>query len=105
MRLALRTLPWLLVIAGLGIPLVAGGFAGWPYAVGWAVAVVAFAFARGKSATVRELARPALLLPVLFVLGLVGGWYLIPADLAWWVIDTRDRRVGRRPTQLPAGAP
>jgi hypothetical protein len=105
MRLALRTVPWLIAVIGLGIPLVAGGFAGWPYVVGWAIAGVTFAIARRTSRTLREFGRPALLLPVLFVLGLVGGWYLIPADLAWWVIETRDRRTGPGPTRLPAGTP
>jgi hypothetical protein len=103
MRLTLRAIPWLLAVVGLGIPLVAGGFAGWPYVVGWAVALVAFALARRASATVRGFGRPVLLLPVLFVLGLVGGWYLIPADLAWLVIERLDRRTGPTPIGQPAG--
>jgi Tfp pilus assembly protein PilN len=35
---------------------------------------------------------PAFLLPVLFLLGFLGGWYLIPADIAWLVIEFADRR-------------
>ena len=35
---------------------------------------------------------PAFLLPVLLVLGFVGGWYLIPADVAWLLIEYADRR-------------
>jgi hypothetical protein len=27
------------------------------------------------------------LLPVLLVLGVVGSWYLIPADIAWLLIE------------------
>jgi hypothetical protein len=42
---------------------------------------------------------PAFLLPVLFLLGFVGGWYLIPADLAWLLIEFGDRR---RDTTLSA---
>ena len=95
MRLATRSVPWLLAVAGLGIPLLAGGLAGWPYVVGWAVVLVAFAIARRSSPTIREIARPALVLPVLLVLGIVGGWYLIPADLAWLVIEMRDRSNAR----------
>jgi hypothetical protein len=34
---------------------------------------------------------PAFLLPVLVLLGLVGGWYLIPADAAWLLIEFGDR--------------
>jgi hypothetical protein len=41
------------------------------------------------------------LLPVLFVLGFIGGWYLIPADVAWLMIEFGDRR-GR--TGLPRTA-
>jgi hypothetical protein len=105
MRLAISTIPWMLAVVGLAVPLVVGGFAGWPYAVGWAIAVGAFALARHRSDMVREFGRPALLLPVLFVLGLVGGWYLIPADIAWWLIETRDRRTGASPIGQPAGTP
>ncbi|HEY4227031.1 MAG TPA: hypothetical protein VGM49_01745 [Candidatus Limnocylindrales bacterium] len=93
MRLAKWSVPWFLAVAGLGIPLLAGGLAGWPYVVGWAIAVAVFAVARRTSPTIREVGRPAFLLPALFVLGLVGGWYLIPADLAWLVIETHDHRV------------
>ncbi len=42
---------------------------------------------------------PAFLLPVLFVFGLpLGGWYLIPADLAWLLIEYAD---GRGRTGVP----
>src|SRR5690242_2542588 len=92
---AMRTIPWLFVVAGLGIPFVAGGFAGWPYVVGWIVALAIFWAARRASPAFREIGRPAILLPILFVLGIVGGWYLIPADLAWLAIDVHDHR-GRR---------
>jgi hypothetical protein len=35
---------------------------------------------------------PAFLLPVLFVFGApLGGWYLIPADLAWLLIEFAER--------------
>ena len=35
---------------------------------------------------------PAVPLPVLFVFGFVGGWYLIPADVAWVLAEFADRR-------------
>ena len=35
---------------------------------------------------------PAFLLPVLFLLGFLGGWYLIPADVAWLLVEFADRR-------------
>jgi hypothetical protein len=89
----------LLAVAGLGIPLVAGGFAGWPYVIGWTIALLVFAVARRRSPIVRDVGRPALLLPALFVLGLVGGWYLIPADLAWFVIEIREKSNIQRQAQ------
>ena len=39
---------------------------------------------------------PAFLLPVLLVVGSVGGWYLIPADVAWLLIEFADRRGANR---------
>lgn len=99
MRLSIRTIPWLLAVAGLGIPLAAGGFAGWPYVIGWTIALMVFAVARQRSPAVGYVVRPALLLPALIVLGFVGGWYLIPADLAWFVIELRDRSKMPRQTQ------
>ncbi len=39
-RLGIRTVPWLIAVAGLGIPLLAGGFAGWPYVVLWVILLV-----------------------------------------------------------------
>ena len=40
MRLGIRTVPWLIAVAGLGIPLLAGGFAGWPYVVLWGILLI-----------------------------------------------------------------
>ena len=92
-RLGIRTVPWLIAVAGLGVPLLAGGFAGWPYVVLWGILLaMPWIVAREQSATRRERMKlPAFLLPVLFLLGFVGGWYLIPADVAWLLIEFGDR--------------
>jgi hypothetical protein len=37
MRFGLRSVPWILAAASLAIPLLAGGFAGWPYVVLWVI--------------------------------------------------------------------
>jgi hypothetical protein len=89
----IRTIPWLLAAAGLGIPLLAGGFAGWPYVVLWVILlIVPWIVTRDQPTDRRERMKlPAFLLPVLFVLGFVGGWYLIPADIAWLLIESADR--------------
>jgi hypothetical protein len=102
-RLGIRTVPWLLAAAGLGIPLLAGGFAGWPYVVLWGILlIVPWIVTRDQPADRRErIVLPVFLLPVLLVLGFVGGWYLIPADAAWLLIEFGDRR-GR--TGLPRTA-
>ena len=93
MRLGIRTIPWLIAAAGLGVPLLAGGFAGWPYVVLWVILLsVPWIVTREQPASRRERTKlPAFLLPVLFLLGFFGGWYLIPADLAWLLIEFADR--------------
>jgi len=93
-RLGIRTVPWLIAVAGLGIPLLAGGFAGWPYIVLWVILLsVPWIVTREQSASRRERMKlPAFLLPVLFLLSFLGGLYLIPADVAWLLIEFTDRR-------------
>jgi hypothetical protein len=93
-RLGIRTVPWLLTVAGLGIPLLVGGFAGWPYVVLWVILlIVPWIVTREQPADRRERMKlPAFLLPVLFVFGFLGGWYLIPADIAWLLIEFADGR-------------
>jgi hypothetical protein len=95
MRLGIRTVPWLIAAASLGIPLLAGGFAGWPYVGLWGILLtVPWIVTRDQPASRRERMKlPAFLLPVLFVSGFpLGGWYLIPADVAWLLIECADRR-------------
>jgi hypothetical protein len=93
-HLGIRTVPWLLAGAGLGIPWLASGFAGWPYVLVWGILlVVPWIVTREQPASRRERMKlPAFLLPVLFLLGFVGGWYLIPADVAWMLIEFGDRQ-------------
>ena len=92
MRLGIRTFPWLLAAAGLGFPLIAGGFAGWPYVVLWVILlIVPWIVTRDQPASRRDrMILPAFLVPVLFLLGFIGGWYLIPADVAWLLIEFAD---------------
>jgi hypothetical protein len=92
-RLGIRAVPWLLAAAGLGIPLLAGGFAGWPYILMWAILlIVPWIVTRDQPESRRErMVLPVFLLPLLFVLGFIGGWYLIPADVAWLLIEFAER--------------
>ncbi len=102
MRPGIRSVPWLIAAASLGTPLLAGGGSGWPYVVLWGVLlIVPWIVTRDQPASRRERMKlPAFLLPVLFVFGFpLGGWYLIPADAAWLLVEFADRH---RDTTLPA---
>ena len=98
MRERAHAVPWLLAAVGLTIPLVGGRFAGWPLVVGW-LAVLACAWLVSRRLRLRprgeRIALPLALLPVLFLLAWEGGWWLMPADLAWLVIELIDRRTSR----------
>jgi hypothetical protein len=89
-----RWLPWLLALVGLAMPMIGSGFVGWPFVVAWLVALaIAWVVTHQSQARHRgERITLALgLLPILFLLGWEGGWWLIPADLAWLVIEVADR--------------
>jgi hypothetical protein len=94
MKLSLHSVPWLLAVTGLAIPLVATGFVIWPLVAVW-LAILALIWSIGRAGLVPDrTSRVALaigLLPVLFLLAFEGGWWLIPADLAWLVIELANR--------------
>lgn len=85
----IRILPWLVALAGLAIPLVASGFAIWVAIVAWLAALsLTFILTRRLTTTTPlRIGAAILLLPLLFVLGWEGGWWLIPADLTWLAIE------------------
>lgn len=95
MRFSTRVLPWLLALVGLAIPLVGSGFMVWPLVALWLL-VLAVIWLAGRAIGPRDrLLRVGFavgFLPLLFLLAWEGGWWLIPADLAWLVIEWRDRR-------------
>jgi MFS family permease len=89
-----RWLPWLLALVGLAIPMIGSGFIGWPVVAGWLVALATVWFVARQSQARHRAERITLaviLLPVLFLLGWEGGWWLIPADVSWLVIEAADR--------------
>jgi hypothetical protein len=94
MRLSVRSVPWLLALAGLAVPLLGSGFVLWlPIAV-WLVILALIWVVRRAALPRGRTSRVALalgLLPVLFLLAWEGGWWLIPADLAWLVIELSGR--------------
>jgi hypothetical protein len=89
MRFSVRAVPWLLALVGLGIPLVGTGFMVWPLTAVWLV-ILGLIRLVGRSRLPRDrtlrMGYAAGLLPVLFLLGWEGGWWLIPADLAYLLI-------------------
>jgi hypothetical protein len=89
-----RMIPWLLALAGLGILLVVTGFKVWLLVLIWFLALaLLWGWSRGVKTTRRSRIVGALvLLPILFLLAFEGGWWLIPADLAWLAIELADRR-------------
>lgn len=93
-----RVLPWLLALAGLAVPLVGSGFAlSIPIAVWMAALVLLWVLGRHVASTREQrLGVAVVLLPILFLAAFEGGWWLIPADIAWIVIEwaNRDRRRG-----------
>lgn len=88
----LRLIPWVLAVAGLAIPLVHEPSL-WPFIVGWVVAIaIAWLIGRAIPSTRQHrMAAALILLPVLFMLGWWGGWWLIPADIGWLVVEALDR--------------
>jgi hypothetical protein len=86
--------PWLLALVGLAIPLISTGFRVWLLIVLWLLVLVAVWLTVRVVITTRRqrIGMALVLLPILFVLVFEGGWWLIPADLAWLVIELLDRR-------------
>ncbi len=91
-RRTLRLFPWALALIGLAIPLVGSGFALWLPITGWLIALVALWLASRQFESTRQqrLGGAVLLLPVLFLAGFMGGWWLIPADIAWIAVEIAD---------------
>ena len=89
-----RMIPWLLAVVALSILLVASGFRVWlPVAVWLAALAVAWVWGHGVRTTrISRIAAALVLLPILFLLAFEGGWWLIPADLAWLAIELIERR-------------
>jgi hypothetical protein len=98
MRLSVRAVPWLLAMLGLAVPLVGAGFMVWPLTVIWLVILVVIRLV-GRAVLPQDRALRIgfgiAFLPILFLGFWEGGWWLIPADLAYLVIEWRDPAAAR----------
>lgn len=99
MRGMVRIIPWALAAAGLGIPLVASAGQAWPFVLVWTVVLGVGWFFGGVMLPLRShrIIAAVILLPVLVMLAFEGGWWLIPADVAWLVIEVVDTKPRRNP--------
>jgi hypothetical protein len=79
---------------GLGTLLVVSGFRVWVLVAVWLAALaVVWVWGHGVRTTrTWRIAASLVLLPILFLLAFEGGWWLIPADLAWLAVELIDRR-------------
>ena len=90
--MSIRSVPWLIALIALVILLVVSEFIAWPVVVVWVVGL-ALAWILGRLVrTTRQwrIVASVVLLPVLFLFAFEGGWWLIPADLAWLAIELAD---------------
>jgi hypothetical protein len=87
-RRALWTVPWGLGAVGLAVPMVGSGFIGWPFVVAWLVLLTLVWLVRPVSGAGRSERLGAGLLTVvaLALLGTLGGFYLVPAVVAWMAL-------------------
>lgn len=95
---ALETLPLVLAILGIAVPLVGSGFTVWGLAVIWAVviSVVILGTRLANLAPPIRVFAGLVALTMLFLVAYEGGWWFIPAVLAKMAIDARTARTQRR---------
>lgn len=94
--MTLRALPWVLAVIGVLVPLVANGFSTLPLAAVWLLLLGALRiFGRLPPSRAGRIALAVAALPVLFLLAFEGGWWLIPAVVAWLLIELADRKQAR----------
>jgi hypothetical protein len=95
---SVRNVPWILALLALATFLVVSGFKLWLLVGLWLLVLVA-AWLTGRVVLVSRGPRivvALILLPILFLLAFEGGWYLIPADVAWLVIEVINPAEGWR---------
>ena len=81
--------PWLLALVGLAIPLLTTDFAIWPVVALWLLALAALWLAKplARASQLQRVAVAVGSLPLLVLSATLFGLYLIPAALAWLLIE------------------
>ncbi len=106
----IRALPAVLAVSGLVLPLAASGVVAWPFVAVWYAGLALAAWLLSHPAKTRDRLRRAVLgialVPLLLLLGWGGGWWLLPADFAWVVIEIvdGDHGLGSTPARGPANS-
>ncbi len=92
-RRYLWSVPWVLALVGLAIPMIGSGFIGWPFVMGWFAAVLLIWWVRplGDVSRAVRLVTGVLSIGLLALLSTLGGLYLVPAVLAWMVLAASER--------------
>ncbi len=92
-RRYLWSLPWVLALAGLAVPMIGSGFIGWPFVAGWLVLLLLVWWVRplGGASRAARLGTGVLVIGLLALLGTLGGFYLVPAVIAWIVLVASER--------------
>jgi hypothetical protein len=86
---AVNALPLILAVLGIAVPLVGSNFIVWQLSLLWllVVVVVVLAVRRARPPRSTRVFWGLVALPMLFLLGWEGGWWLIPAVVAEVALD------------------
>lgn len=89
----LWSLPWVLALVGLAVPMVGSGFIGWPFVAGWLVLLLLIWWVRplGGAGRAARLGTGVMVIGLLALLGTFGGFYLVPSVIAWVVLVASER--------------
>jgi hypothetical protein len=91
--ISMRAVPAILALLGLAAPMIGSGFIGWTFVVGWLIVLSLLWWIQplaGADRTTRLGAGVAGIFG-LGLLGTVGGFYLVPALLAWLALVLTER--------------
>jgi hypothetical protein len=97
-QMAMRALPVMLALVGIALPLVGSNFAVWPLSIVWllVLGIVIVFERRSHVPSATRVFWGVIALPVLFLFGWEGGWWLMPAVFARVLVDAWTARAEAR---------